>query len=64
MKDQRGLEMPAWKKELLGVTDEAQEEESLWLSWVAGSGHPTVGSVDTPVEEIVHQWIGGLSHYL
>lgn len=29
VKDQRGLEMPAWKKELLGVTDEAQEEEIL-----------------------------------
>jgi len=29
VKDQRGLEMPAWKKELLGVTDEVQEEEIL-----------------------------------
>ena len=34
VKDPRGLEMPAWKKELLGVTDEVQEEESLQLAAV------------------------------
>ena len=26
LKDQRGLDLPAWKKELFGVTDDAHEE--------------------------------------
>lgn len=29
LKDQRGLDLPAWKKELFGVTDDTHEEAIL-----------------------------------